>query len=247
MNNRHSNQKTFVLVHGAWHGNWCWSKVAPLLKERGYTVLTPDLPGHFHNKKDFHDVTLQSYVDAVIHLINSCESPVILVGHSMAGVVITQVAQHIPQKIERLIYVSAFIPQHNGSLVEESKKGATAEFNEMLEINQQEMSININSNQRAIHFFYNNCSEETIQFALQHIQAQPLSPFSDKITISQEIFQNISKTYIQCLQDNAIPLEEQLRMCEAINCSVETLNTDHSPFFSRPNELVDLICKDYKN
>jgi pimeloyl-ACP methyl ester carboxylesterase len=238
----HDNKKTYVLIHGAWHGGWCWKFISNILTKMGHNVLTPDLPGHGSNKADFKSVSLQVYVDYVIDLINSCDTPVVLVGHSMAGVVITQVAQHRADKIDCLVYVSAFIPQNNSSLTQEAQQSSSAEFGSMLGINVDEMTISINSQEKAVHAFYNTCDEESIQFALDHIQKQPLSPFSDKVTISQDLLAPIKKIYIQCLQDNAIPLADQKRMYERTNCKVETLDCDHSPFLSAPDELADILC-----
>lgn len=82
----------YVLVHGAWHGSWCWRKVVPLLRAKGHTVFTPDLPGHYRSATPCADVTLKTYVDSISDLIVSNNHKVILVGHSMAGVVISQVA-----------------------------------------------------------------------------------------------------------------------------------------------------------
>ena len=74
---------TYVLIHGAWHGGWCWTHVTPLLEDHGHTVLTPDLPGHGSEDFSLADITLQSYVNAVCEIVVSQPEPVILVGHSM--------------------------------------------------------------------------------------------------------------------------------------------------------------------
>ncbi|HKI75494.1 MAG TPA: alpha/beta fold hydrolase, partial [Pseudomonadales bacterium] len=96
----------FVLIHGAWHGGWCWNKVIPFLEERGHTVAAPDLP---------LEQPFEAYVDTALAAIDEASGPVILVGHSLGGVVITQVAERVPQKIERLVYVTAFAFNPDGS------------------------------------------------------------------------------------------------------------------------------------
>ena len=73
---------TFVLIHGARHGGWCWYKVVPLLEKRGHTVLAPDLPSHGRDKTSISDVSLQTYVDGVCQILDAQREPVILVGHS---------------------------------------------------------------------------------------------------------------------------------------------------------------------
>ncbi|MBD3648667.1 MAG: alpha/beta fold hydrolase, partial [Pseudomonadales bacterium] len=80
----------FVLVHGAWHGGWCWQKVRTFLEERGHRVWTPDLPGHGDDPGDVADATLDNYVDRVVAPLDECDAPAVLVGHSSGGGVIAQ-------------------------------------------------------------------------------------------------------------------------------------------------------------
>ena len=103
---------TYVLIHGAWHGGWCWDKIVPLLKKEGHKVEAPDLPGHGRDKTPIPEISLQSYTDRVCRILDTQSEPVILVGHSMGGVVITQAAQHRPEKIKTLVYLSAMLPRN---------------------------------------------------------------------------------------------------------------------------------------
>ncbi len=109
---------TFVLIHGAAHGGWCWYKVVPLLEKHGHTVLAPDLPGHGKDKTPVADVTLQLYVDSVCKLLDAQREPVILVGHSMGGGIITQVAEERPERIKWLVYLAAALPRNGQSMFE---------------------------------------------------------------------------------------------------------------------------------
>src|SRR5579871_2802681 len=79
---------TFLLVHGAWHGGWCWRKIAPLLEAKGHTVFAPDLPSHGKDRTLASSVTLESYVDRICQIAVTHTEPVILLGHSMGGVCI---------------------------------------------------------------------------------------------------------------------------------------------------------------
>jgi pimeloyl-ACP methyl ester carboxylesterase len=107
---------TYVLIHGAWHGGWCWSKVAPLLTQKGHTVFTPDLPGHGVDKTPVSEITLRKYSDSVVDVIDLQPGPVVLVGHSMGGLVISEVAERRPAKIESLVYVCAFLLRNTETL-----------------------------------------------------------------------------------------------------------------------------------
>ena len=108
--------KTYVLVHGAWAGKFAWDKVKPLLEKDGSKVVTLDLPAHGDDNTPIAGITMQNYVDAVVNLIDKQEGKVILVGHSMGGMVISQVAENIPGKIDKLVYLSAYLPANGQSL-----------------------------------------------------------------------------------------------------------------------------------
>ncbi len=112
----------FVLVHGAWHGGWCWEKVRPLLKKAACEVYTPDLPGLGEDARPIHDISLAVYVDSILKLLEGLSPPVVLVGHSMGGIVISAVAEQVPEKISTLIYVAGHSPKNNESLLQNSMK-----------------------------------------------------------------------------------------------------------------------------
>ena len=97
---------TFVLIHGAWHGAWCWYKVTPLLQSRGHRVHTPDLPALGIDRTPLPSSSLQCYTDRVCKTLNACDEPVYLVGHSMGGLVISHAAEAMPQKVKMLVYLS---------------------------------------------------------------------------------------------------------------------------------------------
>ncbi len=106
-----SDSLTFVLVHGAWHGGWCWSRLAARLRAKGHKVYTPTLTGLGERSHLLSaDITLNTFVDDVANLIRWEElSNVVLVGHSFGGLVISGVADVMPRCIQQLIYLDAFI------------------------------------------------------------------------------------------------------------------------------------------
>ena len=99
----------YVLVHGAWEGAWSWEKVVPLLEEKGHEVVTVELPGSSSNRKPVDKVTQYAYVTAVAEVLANIDGKVVLVGHSLGGTIISQVAERFPERIERLVYVTAFL------------------------------------------------------------------------------------------------------------------------------------------
>jgi pimeloyl-ACP methyl ester carboxylesterase len=98
----------FVLIHGAWHGAWCWEGVIKALEKAGHTAEAPTLPGH-HPDDDRVGIQFDDYVDKITATLNRQPSPVVLVGHSSAGFLLQSAAPKAPDKIARLIFVNAFV------------------------------------------------------------------------------------------------------------------------------------------
>lgn len=234
----------FILIHGAWHGSWAWSKIIPLMEKEGYKVIAPDLPGLGSDNTAPEIVTMQMYVEFIINLIRRQEGKVILVGHSLAGGLISQVAEKIPEKIEKLIYLCAFYMKNGESaldIIARNPNGSRIEFNyyndnKVFEVKEEYLQP----------FFYNDCSLEDIAIAKKLLKAQSTEPFGAKINISDANYGQVEKVYIECTQDMGIPVEVQRMMVAAQPCRVYTLETGHSPFFSNPQALVDVFNKEVK-
>lgn len=111
--------KTFVLVHGAWHGGWCWRDVAARLRALGATVHAPTLTGlgeRRHLRAAYQG--LQTFITDVTAIIRAEElQDIVLVGHSFGGMVITGVADAMPDRIRRLVYLDAFVPDDGQSAI----------------------------------------------------------------------------------------------------------------------------------
>ena len=116
---------TFVLVHGAWHGGWCWNKVTPLLRKTGAEVFVPTLSGlgekaHLAQRMDPLDIDLDLHVQDVIRLLEYEDlQQVILVGHAYAGMVITGVAEECHGRIAHLVYVNGVVPSDGESMADQ--------------------------------------------------------------------------------------------------------------------------------
>ncbi len=110
-------RKTFVLVHGAWHGGWCYARVRKILAEKGHEVFTPTLPGlgeHAHLYSPAINASV--HIEDVVRLIEIERlSRVILAGHSYGGQVITGVADRIPERIGALVYIDGFVGEDGKS------------------------------------------------------------------------------------------------------------------------------------
>lgn len=112
---------TYVLVHGAWHGSWCWKRVRKALQAQGHEVFTPTLTGVGERSHLLSpQVNLETHIDDVVNLIRWEElSNVVLCGHSYGGAVISGVADRIPDRVDALVYLDAFLLDHGRSVHDE--------------------------------------------------------------------------------------------------------------------------------
>lgn len=229
----------FILVHGAWHGGWAWQKVAPLLEGAGHETETFDLPGHGDDPTPAGEVTMQSYVDRVVEALDASSEPVILVGHSMAGAVISQAADVRPEKVAKLVYLSAFILKDGETLIGTSQTDEGSKLLPNLETNEEEgyASLGPGGLKEAL---YNDCADEDVAWAEARITPQPLAPFATPVSLSGA-FEDVPRAYIESTNDNAASVELQRRMQSDFPCDpVISLDTSHCSYFIKdPQRLAD--------
>ena len=234
---------TFVLIPGAWHSAACWQRVVPLLETQGYRVLTPELLSMGSDPTPPSQVKLASWADQVADIIREQEEPVILVGHSRGGLIISEVAQRVPEKIKLLVYLTAFLLPSGETLLDNIQK---AEDMALLVTN-PDGTTNIASD-KLIPVFYNTTASEWAERVPSLMSPEPPNTLATPLHLTDDRYGRVSRAYIECKQDQAIPLANQRSMQSRLPCKyVLTMDTDHSPFFSAPSELaanlIDLASK----
>ena len=230
----------FVLVHGAWHGAWCWDELREVLARRGHRSHAPDLPGLGDDPTPPAEVTLAAYAGRVAEVVRSLPAPVILVGHSMGGLVITEAAGAIADRLHGLVYVAAYAPGHGQSLLDLSRNDADTGLGHALEINAGTASVA----EAAQHdVFYHRCSaEQSARARARLVRQQPLAPLATPVSTKDATLAALSRLYLLCAEDRAIAPANQRAMAEAAGIArVATLETDHSPFLSCPEALADAL------
>jgi len=231
---------TFVLIHGAWHGAWCWYKVAARLEAAGHSVIVPDLPGHGLDRTPTVDVGLDTYVNSICALLDEVAEPVVLVGHSMGGAVITQVAEHRPEKIKTLVYLAAFLLEDGMSLFAEAAKDSETMIPQVLVPRDDGTAVCKQELIRDV--FYGDCSDDDVRLARSLLVPQSLRVFKTPVSLTQERFGTVDRVYIEATQDKAISLHAQRLMTAAQPCrEIVTLEASHSPFLSQPQAVVDAL------
>lgn len=230
-----------LLVHGAWHGAWCWNKLLPELADRGATAVAIDLPGSGDDRTAISHVTMDAYVDRIVTALADFGRPALLVGHSMAGMSIARAAQVAPERIAGLVYLSAVIPQDGDSMLSlvsrpdghgGSARTVVSEDGRMIYYEAQALRES----------FYADCSDDDVKFAVQRITSQAMEPVAAPVAITNPDAAAIPRFYIETLQDQSLPIAYQRAFAaDAHPIEVHTLDTSHSPFFSAPAELADIL------
>ncbi|MEM9624426.1 MAG: alpha/beta fold hydrolase [Pseudomonadota bacterium] len=229
---------TFVLVHGSWHGAWCWYKIVPALQAAGHNVVALDLPGLGNDKTPVAEVTLDSWLACVCAALDEAAEPVVLVGHSRGGLVISGAAERRPDKIAKLVYLAAFLMPSGQTMLEAAGTDPDSLAATHLDPHPEEGYILV-KDEGVVPAFYADCTAQDIALARLCLQPEPLVPLGTPLQTSPENFGRVPRAYIECTGDRAISIAAQRRMHGALSCDpVLTMHTDHSPFFSAPEELT---------
>ena len=146
------------MVHGAWHGAWCWYKVVPLLQRAGHIVIAPDLPSLGRDRTPLSQVSLDIWAAHICHFVDTASEPVVLVGHSRAGIIISEVAERRPEKIAVLVYLAAYLLRDGESLLPVAQRDGTSLVFPNLIISEDQTSSTIKP-QAIREVFYAECSD----------------------------------------------------------------------------------------
>jgi pimeloyl-ACP methyl ester carboxylesterase len=229
-----------VVIHGAWYDSSAWYKVVPMLHERGHTVVTPDMPGYGKNLRPPAEISFDTYVDEVVRAVNSVPGRVMLVGHSLGGMFISQAGERIPDKIASLTYVCAFMLRNGESRISVAKQdpGSVA-LKYRIPAGEGLISF---TREGFIESFYNDCSPEDIEYLLARVKPQPVRPLQTPLRLSEQRYGRIPRYYVKCLLDRGITPAFQDAMIAAspVRRTFELL-ASHSPFMSVPRELAEVL------
>ncbi|MDM5154574.1 alpha/beta fold hydrolase [Bacillus sp. DX1.1] len=197
---------TFVLIHGAWGDSSYWDKTANELKQMGHKVHTPNLPGHGKDKNK--SVKHTDYVKSVVNYVKERNlKDFVLVGHSFGGTVISKVAEQIPDRIKRLVFMDAFVLADGNSVADEIPAEGKQLWTELTK----------KSKDHAIQLpfpiwretFMNNADLSLAKKIYETVTPEPAGPLFEKLNLSKFYKSNIPKSYFYLTEDIAVPQGEQ--------------------------------------
>lgn len=235
--------KTFILIHGSWHSAWNWHKVIPLLEQLGHKAIAIDLPGMGRDKIPIAEVTMQISVDKICSVINETEGKVILVGHSKNGIMISQAAELLPQKIEKLIYLAAYLIPNGKTQREYSMQDINGVLKPYVNFYEATQSTTLHT-EIYKEGLYHDCEDSITELAKLLLSHEPFTSGITPLQLTDENYGSVPRYYIECTEDRAVTPFIQRKMYEETRCKkVYSMATSHSPFFSKPEELADLFCE----
>lgn len=278
-----SSKAAFVLVHGAWHGAWSYERVIPELAARGHMAVARDLPAHGLNARTpesyavrpitctfsteaspVASVSLDDYVNSTLSVIDQVRAAgydkVVLVGHSMGGIVLNKVGELASGKISKLVYLAANMPRTDVpiGLYFGEPEGLAAQVNPVLigdafatgafRLDPRNSDSGYRSLLKAA--FYNDTTDVDFNAAADLLTPDmPTGPMVTPITLTRLAWGSLPRHYIMCLRDNAVPqalarrfIKEADEFTPSNPTVVHSLNTSHSPFVSTPVELATLLA-----
>jgi pimeloyl-ACP methyl ester carboxylesterase len=231
-------QRTFVLVHGTWHGGWCWRRVADALEQKGHKVYAPSLTGvadrsHLMTK----DVNLATHANDVANLVKWEElKDIVLVGHSSAGFVITQAAEQIGASVASIVYLDAFVPQVGDNLISLANPGPRKALEEAVARGDlaakpvPAAAFKVNEKDRA--WVDAKCTPH------------PLSVVVDKVTAAAAREKIARKTYIRATGFDSPVFDQTLaRMKTMPGWKTYEVPSGHDVMVDMPDRLVEILLE----
>ncbi len=225
---------TFGLVHGAWHGAWCWAHLEPELERLGHRVVTVELPCEDPGE------TFATYADRVVAAFSG-EEDLVLVGHSLAGLTIPIAATKLP--VDRLMFVCAVLAAPGLSFADQLKReqdmlapGRAAGLSEPDDLGRRSwVDFDV-----AWNTLFGDCDEASARWAYDQLRPQALAPYDEPCPLDS--LPAVECSYIACSDDRLVNPGWSIRAArERLGVEATVLPGSHSPFLSRPAELARLM------
>jgi len=235
---RAASPRTFLLVHGAWHGGWCWDKVAAILRARGHTVITPTQTGlgersHLLSKS----ITLDTFIDDMVNVVKWEDlADFVLVGHSFGGNAISGVADRMRERVRQLVYLDAIMLENGQSpfsmlpkeIVEARMKAAQESSGGLSLPAPKASAFGISDPQQAA-------------WVEARLTPHPLSTFTSPLRLANKVGNGLPASYIVCTDPIYGPLQASRDWAKAAGLKMAEIKTGHDAMVTVPDRLADML------
>jgi pimeloyl-ACP methyl ester carboxylesterase len=224
---------TFGLVHGAYHGAWCWTELGSHLTSLGHAVVAVDLPN------EDPEAGAQRYAQTVVSGLDGIDGDIVLVGHSLAGLTIPVIATLRP--VRHLVYLCALLPQPGASF--DQLRTSTPMFSHyraaVAAVSHSDGSASCPA-ERAIELFYHDCAPEVAGWAASQLSRQHWRIMQEITPLIE--FADLPASYIVCASDRAVdPAWSRAAARRVLGVEPIELGGGHSPFLTQPARLAELL------
>jgi pimeloyl-ACP methyl ester carboxylesterase len=230
----------YIFVHGCWQAGWCWEKIKPYVVARGHKMLALDLPGHGANKKELSKVTYKDYYDCLKNAVLSFCEPVVVVAHSMSGILAGPLQEELPDRIQHLYLIAAYVPESGKSLLDIAGNYTGSLLPTILE-HDLDQNIWTLKTKEAKDVLYHGCQKEIQEWAVAQLQAEPVQPCTEPIHCTYRKELADKRTYILCEQDRDVDPQAQKDMAAKWPSKLVSLPTGHFPFLSEPEKTAQIL------
>ncbi len=235
----------FLLIHGSWHGAWCWYKVAPRLEEMGHSVVVPNLLGRGANKRLSQFISLRAMVRDIGTRLRQDQKTTIVV-HSRYGILAAAISEMFPEQIERVVYLASYMIPNQKRAASYFRADTGSVLTPYVTVSQTGLWDELHPDIYR-EGLYHDCSDEDVMLASNLLCREPLRPALAKLNLSDERYGSIPRAYIRLTEDRAVTLQLQDKCIDEVGVDrVENIKSSHSAYFSKPVELsekIQSICR----
>ena len=229
---------TFVLLHGAWHGGWCWARVAEVLRGRGHQVSTPTQPGLADRVRELSpDITLTSFCeDFAAHLSAENLTDVILVGHSFGGNAISYAAEQAAERVERLVYLDAMVVEGGETPLSTMPSDVQALRRQMA--NDTSGGLTLPAPPAIAMGVIEKADAAWLEAKMT---PHPFATFTTPLPISGAPGAGLPAEYIMCTEPEYSPLAQSRDRARALGWSMRGIAAGHDAMVIAPEVLADML------
>jgi len=233
---------TFVLIHGAWHGGWCWSRVAERLRSGGHTVCTPTLTGLGERRHLISpQVNLDTHIEDVLNVIEFEElSNVVLVGHSYAGIVISGVADRLPERLRHLVFLDSLLLENGKSIFSSFPREVVQQRLKAI----RDTGGGVGAAAALSPTAFGVREPRDVEWVARRMTPQPVGTYLQPLLLQAAIGNGLARTYIDCTVDPIATLAPAKALARREpGWKVRTLATGHDAMVTAPGPLADMLLE----